>query len=332
MEHHGIGSVATRLQALTDDLAEAFVDCVWTQWTLLGSTAAARRRPGAAPPIDPEALLLASLIVRDREPRLDDVMRGWLHANAALVSVQRLRNLAPHYAGLADGSGRERLRWLAQVALTEAKDARWRGLAAAEGAPVADAASVRARAKTAPPALRPTAAHHLMLRLRLGLGVGIKADVVAFLLGQRGAWHPIRDITLALAYTSAPLRRALDDLADGEFIERRRGHPVRYRAVHARWQVLLALRDDGAAWGAWDARFRFASAWLAWARAPRAVALTEYVFSVEARALLTRHRDAFGFGAITAELAGADTPRVLLEIAAEVGAFAGALRTLRAAA
>ncbi len=321
------GDAESTLAALTRDLEDAFVACAWTQWKLLGGTAAARKPAGPVAPIDPEALLLASLTLRDLEPRLADVMRDWLRANAGLISVQRLRNLAPHYASLEADDGRARLGWLAQVALTEAKDARWRGLASRSPA-VAAGAMGRARAKSPPPAMRPTESHQLLLRLRLGLGVGIKADVVAFLLGRSADWHTIRDIARALTYTPAPLRRALEDLANAAFIDRRLGHPVRYAVDPARWQGLLALDGASRAWGSWDERFRFAAGWMTWARAPRRSPLTAYVFSVQARALRAEHREVFGAAESVIERAGAETALVLTEIVREVGVFSASLRTV----
>lgn len=317
---------ASTVKELTSDLEDALLDNVWSQWMLLGATAAGRRPSRPTTQIDPEALLLASLLLREREPRLDDVLRGWIRSNAALVSVQRVRNLAPHYANLRDSAGQQQLAWLAHLALTEGKDARWRALAMS--APViamqSSLESSRARSKSPPPALQPTEPHHLLLRLRLGLGVGIKADVVAFLLGRNDDWHTIRTITDALTYTPVPTRRALEDLADAGFIERRAGHPVRYRVTPARWQGLLALPASGFSWGGWDERFRFASGWIRWARTPRREELTGYVFSVEARELLIRHEDIFGQAEM--ELTGRETALVLARIANQVSVFAAALR------
>lgn len=286
---------AAMVKELTGDLEDALLERVWSQWMLLGATAAGRRPSRPMAQIDPEALLLASLLLREREPRLDDVLRGWLRSNAALVSVQRVRNLAPHYANLRDSAGQQQLAWLAHLALTEGKDARWRALAASAPVMIAMQSSLessRARSKSPPPALQPTEPHTLLLRLRLGLGVGIKADVVAFLLGRNDDWHTIRGISDALTYTLAPMRRALEDLANAAFIDRRSGHPVRYRVTPSRWQELLALPASGFEWGGWDERFRFAADWLAWAHTPRQVALTDYVCSVEARALFGRHEAA----------------------------------------
>lgn len=322
------GSAGSMVQALTSDLESALLENVWSQWMLLGATAGGRRPSRPPAQIDPEALLHASLALREREPRLDDVLRGWLRANASLLSVQRVRNLAPHYANLREPAGKQALAWLAHLALTEGKDARWRALAATSPltASQSSRASSRARTKSPPPALIPAEPHHLLFRLRLGLGVGIKADVVAFLLGRNDDWHTIRAIAGALSYTVMPTRRALEDLANAAFIERRAGHPVRYRLTPTRWQGLLALPASGFSWGSWDERFRFASDWLSWARKPRRVELTDYVCSVEAREVLARHKDLFG--QTEAERTGMEPVDVLARIAAEVRAFTAALRRI----
>lgn len=331
MREVGPNSAAASLAAMARVLEDAAVSCVWTQWMLLGGTAAAQAPAHSVPPIDPEALLLASLGLLDAEPRLADVLHGWIRSNAATVSVQRLRNLIPHYAHLSAADGQQRLGWLAQIAYKDAKDARWRGLATAGTAlpRVAGLEAPRTRMKSPPPPLRPTEPHHRMLRLRLGFGVGIKADVIAFLLGQEGAWHPIREIAGALTYTSAPVRRALEDLAIAAFIERQEGHPVRYGVMGSRWHALLGASSFAPGWGRWDERFRFVADWLTWARAPRPVEITAYILSVQARDTFARHRAAFGAREALAHLAGAETSAVIEATAREIDSFSEALRALQ---
>lgn len=326
MRSVGMDDSTSILETATGALHDAFVSCVWSQWMLLGGTADAARPGGAVPPIDPEALLLASLVLLEAEPRLADVLHGWLRANSALVSVQRFRNLAPHYAGLAAPEGAARLAWLAQVARVDAKDARWRGFPMPAAASILRAPSARAREKAPPPVLRPSAPHQLLLRVRLGFGVSIKADVITYLLEQGADWRTIREIAAALTYTVAPVRRALEDLANAAFLERRTGHPVHYRADAARWRSFLGTSGDVPRWGEWDARFRFAAEWLTWARAPRRTPFTSYVLSVEARERFARFPEVFEASAALVD--GGDPMRTLAEMERQLERFTGALRSI----
>lgn len=293
-----VSDASTWLDEITQELTAAWLRCVWTQWGLLGGTAGGARPTHPVAAIDPEALLLASLDLLDAEPRLADVLRGWLRANAPLVSVQRLRNLATTRSAFATSRGAGRLAWLAEVARVEAKDARWRLLARSTTS--GEEFAPPTRGKSPPPPLRPTEGHHLLLRLRLGFGVGVKADVLALSLSRLTVWSSIREVATTLGYSNAPVRRALDDLATGGFLDRRPGHPVRYRADVARWESLLGAQGLSVGWGEWDARFRFAANWIAWAEASARHPASAYALSVQARALLATHLDDEGIALMIA--------------------------------
>ena len=49
--------------------------------------------PDATALVDPEALLLGSLVMLPTEPRVVDAMADWLTLNAQAISLQRLANL-----------------------------------------------------------------------------------------------------------------------------------------------------------------------------------------------------------------------------------------------
>ncbi|MEO7521356.1 MAG: hypothetical protein ABIW79_06020 [Gemmatimonas sp.] len=132
-----------------------------------------------------------------------------------------------------------------------------------------------------------------MLQLRLGFGVGVKADLIAFLLASGEQPATVRDIAEATGYTVAAVRRAADDLATARLTESRDGQPAGYRATYEAWAPLLGLRDRPQRWAHWHERFQFATALLHWADAARERPLSVYAFGAHGRDLLERHRPAF---------------------------------------
>src|SRR5512143_682174 len=157
-------------------LREAAAQAAWVQWSAIFTLASTRREARSI--VDPEALLLVSLALRDHEPRLWSAAVVWAQFGARLLSVQRAKNLV----ALFPLTVRERLGEFARLAMRDGGDGRWRSLLG-KGTPPR---SVPGRSRAAAPRTEGAAA--LMLRLRLGPGVGIKPDVLASLIGHaRGA-------------------------------------------------------------------------------------------------------------------------------------------------
>jgi len=245
--------------------------------------------------VDPEALVLASLLHSHREPRFGDVIADWAIRNVDLLSVQRIRNLLPTYPGDLHEGLASRLAWLAEIAVREGADPRWRPLLipAIERDPI-PLRSGGKRAVRAPVTTPPC----LLLSLRLGLGVGAKADIVAFLLG-RPEPHTVREITQGVGYTVSAVRRGVDELAEAGWVERRDGQPAHYRAHWSRWHGLLGLDDEGTPrWSYWHQRFVLVAAFGVFCEhlaremdtsppAPSAV-------GTEMRVLLETHREVLG--------------------------------------
>ncbi|MGH7583990.1 MAG: hypothetical protein ACREL5_12265, partial [Gemmatimonadales bacterium] len=69
------------------------VDIAWTQWSALSSLVSPRAEPARAI-IDPEALILLSVMGERYERRLLDVAAAWLAEGIRFVSVQRARSIA----------------------------------------------------------------------------------------------------------------------------------------------------------------------------------------------------------------------------------------------
>ena len=159
----------TTVVSLRNELAHAALDAMWAQWRAIGGSAS-NAKPASAI-VDPEALILASLRAQDEEPRLRDILYAWVKRSGALISVHRLRKLAP----LDQPAVVERLREFSAHAVKLAKHPRWATLTGGNAdahAPTETFAVARAVEPMldVPPAL--------MLRMRAALGVSAKADVL----------------------------------------------------------------------------------------------------------------------------------------------------------
>lgn len=326
----GMPDANAELQQLADRLRQALLTVAWRQWRVLGAGAVGRPAEGEGSRrvndprrhvhalVDPEALVLVSLVLLDHERRLGDLLHDWGARNSDLLSVQRMKNLETDYPAAVRGPLSHRVAWFAAVARDQGKDLRWRSLAESWSGPsgsrpgeLADGrdnlpvpgafdtrafgahAPVGAQTKTRAVRARLVAGATLMLRLRLGLGVGVKADLVSFLLARADERATIREISDATRYTVAAVRRAADDLAAARLIESLDGQPAAYRVTYDAWAPLLGLRDRPPRWASWHERFQFASEFILWADTARERPLSTYAFGANGRDLLERNRPAF---------------------------------------
>lgn len=293
---------ATRatIDRLATTLTDAALDVAWAQWSAMGSTAATRLRARSL--VDPEALVLLSLGLDERERRLTDLVHDWMAIASDLLSVQRMKNLVAAYPAAV----RARLPGIARTALERGKDFRWRPLAAdavadrdvAEAIPAAQATAPAGVAKgrgNKVRAVRPSLAEPsvLLLRLRLAFGVGIKADTLGFLLGTGGAWVSVRGVAAATAYTPAAVRRAVENMAAARVIDAIADTAMHYRATPVAWTTVLDLPAGLPVWRSWNERFAFVAAFLDWAERTRGRPLSRYAFAANGRDLLEAHRAAF---------------------------------------
>lgn len=253
---------------------------VWIQWAALGSGAVARRTPVSA--VDPEALVLASLTLVDHERQLADLL-AWCSAKASgVLSVQRMRNLAGRYP---DPVGRRLAEFAAYA--RAGGDHRWKAIAGK----VQVEAGVNAGGE-----VRLEGASSSLLRLRLGLGVGIKADLVAALLGMDG-WWTVRELAATTAYTGRAVRRAAEELARGGWITASPASPTEYRARADRWLPLLGL-EAPAEWRDWARLFAMVLAVDAWVRSGEWAEQTLEEAERAARSLVDAHRAAFKWAGV----------------------------------
>jgi hypothetical protein len=191
---------------VADNLFEATLDLLWRQWRSIGGAAAGEP---VSKQVDPEALCLASLFFRDHEPRLWTAMADWIRFGASLLSVQRLKNLATQFPDMSD-----QVKALGLVAWHEGKDARWKSLVGARGQS-RGAYRTSSKQRSAGPAL--SAPPAFVLRLRAGFNVGVKADLLAFLLGQKFRVS-VATAAASLAYGVPAIFRALQDSRNAGFV------------------------------------------------------------------------------------------------------------------
>jgi hypothetical protein len=83
------------ISELRERTRQGFLEFAWRQWAQAGLSADVTVLDDWA--IDPEALILFTIAVARRDPRLFDEMLDWLAANRRLLSMQRLRNLSGQF-------------------------------------------------------------------------------------------------------------------------------------------------------------------------------------------------------------------------------------------
>ncbi len=294
-----------QISELRKRTADALVVFAWNQWAQMGVLAEARRHDVWAQ--DPEALLVFTVQIARREPRLFDEVLDWLRRNGALVSGRRLSRLSQY----------DNARALVQACVE------W---AAAHGSPLRISARLEAGAASpAPlfPALRapsrldetfrrygflkaptePTLKStppdlelpiNLAFRLRAHFGVGSRAEIVRFLLTSGVPWAN----TLAIAQAAVSVKRNVNDtltdlVAAGELTRHTVGNEARYSIDRTRWAVFLGLNVDELPrhrdWPHLLWALREIDRWLG---DPRSEELDDYLRASEARVLLDRVGDA----------------------------------------
>jgi hypothetical protein len=271
---------APRFSKLFEPLRAALLDAAWIQWQALGAQAAAPRAPSSI--VDPEALVLVSLWLRDHEPRLWDFLYGFAGLAPRLLSVQRLKRLS----ALMPADAPRRLAVFARAVVVQGKDPRWRQLAGG-----AKALPGRPR-KIDDPLKRLAQPASLLLRFRAGIGVDVRTDALAYLLGREEAWADVRQIATALSYAPSSVRAALDALSAARFIEAAETRPQRYYASGQRWGALLGAATL-APWQPFGAVYGLSLGLLAWFEREGAKPLSDALFGSLLRDQLEQHRQLF---------------------------------------
>jgi hypothetical protein len=262
-------------------LRESLIEAIWIQWRSLGSLIDSERL--AHTMVDPEALLLVSLTLRHHERRLWDVLASWAKNGSNLFSLQRVKNLQESYPGLT----KSRLAEFAHRARMEGNDFRWRSLAGVDSGPTARNQDLW---EAYPVVWLPTA---LVLRLRLGIGVGLVSDLLSFLISLRGDWVSTRQIAQAINYSVDSIRRVADEAASARMIESTQEKPVQYRAKIEAWRNLLGTDNGIPKWRYWHQVYSFAANVVIAGESGDWKGLSPYMQSTKLRDLVDDHQDTF---------------------------------------
>jgi hypothetical protein len=84
-----------QISEIRDKVSQGLLDFAWRQWAQVGVSATVEGADRWV--VDPEALILFTIGIGRRDPRLFDEMLDWTAFNHELLSTQRLRNLARRF-------------------------------------------------------------------------------------------------------------------------------------------------------------------------------------------------------------------------------------------
>lgn len=271
------------------ELAEGtLLDAAWAQWSLLTTIAIPADEKRAWTIVDPEALVFASLAVGHRERRLDDMVASWATGVAHLMSLHRMRSMATGFPQ----SVAERVSVFTTPA-TAAGDRRWKRLGTGQ-----HSGEYTPRNKGIGP-LRLDEGPALTVRLRAGIGVSAKADVLSLLIGRAGVPADLKVIAAVTGYTERAVRTATEEMTLAGFIHEIEGRPSSFYADPGAWTNLLQARRprraDGSEaaglppWRFWAAVFAFLAHVVTWCVEQDRKGWTPYVAGSRARDLLEAH-------------------------------------------
>lgn len=301
MSRASVDRSVRELEGITTDL-------LWRQWSAVGGSATTAERWHSI--VDPEALVLASLYFIQREPRIGDILYSWVELHAPLLSVQRLRNIQKGYPKEVAGRVAD---FVANARIAH-KHPRWRALTSEEGDD--DPSYMLPEVRRATRASNATAAS-LLLRMRYAMGVGVKADVTAVLLGKDRP-VTVRELVETLNYTTVGTRTAVLDLARGGFIFSVGGRPSAFAAPVKEWRTLLRIRRRPR-WVNWQQWFALVVEIVAWTERARRKELGSYAVDVGMRELVSRHAPFFRSAAHELEP---------IAFQLEMGSYPGAIESL----
>jgi len=186
----------------SERLEDALLELAWSQWTELGVRGVVDRHPASS--IDPEALLVLTAGLAERDPRLRDESLDWCVKHHRYLSRSRLRNV------LRRLPASHRTAYDRYAATLSAAGARgWP--ATAEPWPF-EATSKSKLADLSRPALA-------RIRLRAIFGVSARAEILHVLAWQSSAWTSSAELAELAGYTKRNVDEELDSLVRGGLVE-----------------------------------------------------------------------------------------------------------------
>lgn len=272
--------IVSRIRHMAESTA---VDATWAQWSSLTSLASPTEDGRAWTIVDPEALVLASLLLSPVERRLEDLVATWAREAGFLMSKPRFRSLASLFPEEVEG----RIEDFARYAV-EGGDSRWKSWARPQGEAPAP------REKPLGP-LRLTEGPSLILRFRAGFGVNAKADLLAILLGMDGAAVDLKTLAAAAGYSERMIRTATEEMVLAGFLVEVDGRPSSFYVEPEPWAEVLYTfppepeRPQIPPWRFWTAILAFLCHVIHWADTASEQNWTDYVAASRARDVYDDH-------------------------------------------
>lgn len=242
--------------------------------------------------IDPEALVLATGAFTADERRFVDVLAWLAERGSTLLSVQRIKTLTKIIPGASRSAAA-----FAHWAQNKGGDRRWAGLAQpgveAVAGPGVEGVPRSGKGPDVPDLSHTAAA---LFRMRAAWGVGVKADLYAYLLCLGGEGKSAPEIAEAIAYTDKSVRAAVRDLRLAGLVEEFGDYPVEYAAPRRSSQLFLQLmygeKVNTPEWCSWDAIYGLLIEVAQW-RDQSGARVSQYIASSRARDLFERYEAVF---------------------------------------
>ena len=252
--------MTTSLHTFRTELKERMLNFIWRQWCQTGVSGATRGHSTWA--IDPDVLLALTTDVGRHDARMFDAVLDWLVLNGEWINVQRLATIITRdNVGNAAVAGAI-ASWMGE----HDKSAKWRGMSrrmeearcrpaealfpsrserTAANADACDPHFARYGLLRQPVAMRHTShsvgmkeASNIFFRSRALFGIGVRADVMLYLLLNDGG-HA-RGIAGLLAYNHMRVQCLLTSLAEaGLATMHASGRVKHYRIDRTVWQAIL---------------------------------------------------------------------------------------------
>lgn len=251
------------LRSFRSGYLEAVLELLWRQWTTLGVFG--QRGYMSPGPIDPEALITATILFGRYEPRVFDGAIEWWLRNSEWLSSTRLQKLREDLAPLE----RRTLAAVTDSVLSQQKPKKWQRLMTdkhddlvldqptpvfllRDGKPLPQVGApdpiflrfglLRPRFETRQmsekvPLDLPA---NLRIRLRAFFGVNSRAEIALYLLTHESS-HP-RLVARQTCYAVASISTALSQIGlSGLVSSRRFGREVEYKIDRRNWQKFFGL-------------------------------------------------------------------------------------------
>jgi len=310
--------MTTSIVTFRNEFTEGVLNFIWRQWCRMGVAGSVGQKDQWV--IDPETVLAFTTEVARHDARMFDEVMDWLVKNGRWINTQRLSTVV-HQDNVGDKAVLGAIAfWMAE----QDKSMKWRGLAqrtvsaartpaeplfhTAKGrTPCPSAAdarfqryglvrdTVRTRGMTQSVNMKDPA--NIMFKSRAVFGIGIRADVMAYMVTTEGA-HP-RDVARTLGYNHMRVQEVLVGLAEaGVAFVRPVGRSKQYWIDRDTWRrVLMGGQTSAPQWVNWRALTRSLTAIWREVWAIEEARADEYIFSSKMRAAMQSARnDLLGSG------------------------------------